>query len=148
MNYFEAAAPSVAEILQSVFAARSAPAKLRWHYICTCTSVQFFGVVELVDNRFIRCASSHHDLQAQALPFSFSVLLNLLIRFTAVPGSSAVPVHIMTYKLLAVFQSVAMLFHQFWVRIFGKLKSVMEQSVAHKNLDLPTGVTVVVLVIG
>ena len=71
------------------------------------------------------------------------MLLNLLIT-----GSSAVPVHIMTYKLLAVFQSVAMLFHQFWVRIFGKLKSVMEQSVAHKNLDLPTGVTVVVLVIG
>ena len=58
------------------------------------------------------------------------------------------PVYIMTYKLLTVFPSVAMLFHQFWLRIFGKLKSVMEQSVAHKNLDLQTGVTVVVLVIG
>ena len=41
-----------------------------------------------------------------------------------------------------------MLFHQLWLRIFGKLKSVMEQSVAHKNLDLPTGVTVVALVVG
>ena len=40
---------------------------------------------------------------AQALPFSFSVLLNLLIT-----GSTAVPVHIMTDKLLTVFRSVAM----------------------------------------